>query len=605
MATKSTGTITNDFSNGNNKKYGSSLAFLTSLFFMWGFITCLNDIMIPHLKNIFELNYTLSSLIQFMFFGAYFLMSLPAGKIIGKIGYQKGIVLGLLVTGFGAFMFFPASKIVSYAMFLGAFFILSSGITILQVAANPFASILGPPETASSRLNLTQAYNSLGTTIAPLLGALLILGASTYYPIDTKANHKKQDLLAAAKQAYAEKYSINAARNVYIDKRKNVWFQQGKNAVIFEGETKTLGDPIPISNAEKLGEIIESGYLVEISADGKKITVLDRKMFEKFRDHEVKSVQWPYLGITLVLILMAVLFMVIKLPKIQLENKDNSTGDSSAWEYRHLVLGAAAIFVYVGAEVAIGSFLVNYFAEIKGFSEQQAGKYVAMYWGGAMIGRFLGSVSLSGKESRKKMVNFIGIVIFAAFIAFFITTKLDGAIKNYFGNGDFLVFKEWASNIGNNIFETFIFLSFVVLNMVALRVGKGRPNITLSIFAFLATILVIVSVISASVLNLPNVAVWSIISVGLFNSIMFPTIFTLGIKDLGKATDQGSGILCMAIVGGAVMTFFMGILADLLGIRIAFILTTVCYGYIAYYGIKGYRYKKLALQKLKTHNKTE
>jgi FHS family L-fucose permease-like MFS transporter len=404
------------------------LAVLTTLFFMWGFITCLNDIVIPHLKAVFDLNYAQAMLIQFAFFTAYFVVSLPAGQLVNKIGYKNGIIIGLLVAGAGCLMFYPAAGQRSYPMFLLALFVLASGITLLQVAANPFVAILGNPETASSRLTMTQALNSLGTTIAPIFGALIILSTVAKSPAELKA------MAPAAADAY--------------------------------------------------------------------------------RLAEASSVQTPYLGLAAALIVLAIAIAFFKLPKIdaasggaEAVSGDEADGRRSAWGYRHLVLGAVGIFVYVGAEVAIGSFLVNYFREpdIGGLSLSQAGNYIFYYWLGAMVGRFIGIATL-------------------------------------------------------RIF---------------------RPGRVLLAHALGAVVLVVATMVFHGPL-----AMWSIIAVGLFNSIMFPTIFTLAIDGLGEHTSQGSGILCMAIVGGAVVPVAQGALADAIGIHHCFIVAALCYVYIAWYGLK-------------------
>ena len=417
--------------NNTGQNYTVPLVILTSLFFMWGFLTCLNDILIPHLKSVFDLNYTQVMLIQFCFFFAYFVVSFPSGKIVEKIGYQKGIVIGLITAGIGTLLFYPAAGYRSYPMFLFALFILASGITLLQVAANPYVAILGKSETASSRLNLTQAFNALGTTIAPYFGSLLILSVAV------------------------------------------------KTAADF----KTM---LP-------GEI------------------------EAYKLTEAAAVQAPYLGLAAILFLIAAFFAFIKLPKVEAADATSSTGGgnnyddkhASAWGYRHLVLGAIGIFVYVGAEVSIGSFLVNYLGQpfVAGLKEADAGKFVSFYWGGAMIGRFIGS-----------MVQ-----------------------------------------------------------------RKIKPGTVLSFNAILAAFLVITTMLTTG-----HIAMWSILSIGLFNSIMFPTIFTLAIDGLGKHTGEGSGILCMAIVGGAILPVIQGFFADTIGIHHAFILPVLCYIFIAYYGAKGY-----------------
>jgi MFS transporter, FHS family, L-fucose permease len=418
-------------STGDNKNYTFALSVLTSLFFMWGFITCLNDILIPHLKAVFTLNYTQAMLIQFCFFTAYFVMSLPSGYIVERIGYKKGIVLGLIVTGIGCLMFYPAAEIRSYALFLTAFFVLASGITVLQVAANPYVTILGKPQTASSRLNLTQAFNSLGTTIAPLFGSMLIL-----------------------------------------------------------------------SVAVKSGEALSAMSKDDLVA---------------YQVAEAAAVQQPYLVLAAVLFIIAAVFAVIKLPVIEAPAADEATSGStdihsSAWKYPHLILGAIGIFVYVGAEVSIGSFLVNFLGEknIAGLAEAEAGNYVSFYWGGAMIGRFVGAAVMQ---------------------------KIDA--------------------------------------------GK-----VLGIAALTASVLVTVTMFASG-----SVAMWLILSVGLFNSVMFPCIFSLGVAGLGKHTGKGSGILVMAIVGGALIPLLQGVLADNIGIQKAFFIPVLCYLFIVHYGFKGHKAK--------------
>ena len=414
---------------GPGADYSFALSALTSLFFMWGFITCLNDILIPHLKAVFTLNYAQSMLIQFCFFAAYFIMSLPSGSIIEKIGYKKGICAGLVIAGLGCLIFYPAAGLRSYPLFLLGFFVLASGITLLQVGANPYVTILGSPQTASSRLNLTQAFNALGTTIAPYLGSIFILAVAV----------KSADVLA--QMPPAELLAYKAA--------------------------------------------------------------------------EAASVQNTYIGLALALFAIAAIFAVIKLPQIEAGSIDPETGKeelahTSAWGYRHLKLGALGIFLYVGAEVSIGSFLVNYLGQsyIGGMPEAVAARYVSFYWGGAMVGRFLGS-----------------------------------GIQRLVSPGKLLAFNAFAT----------------------------------------------ATLTAVTMLTTGSVAMWSILLIGLFNSIMFPTIFSLGIAGLGSHTGKGSGILCMAIVGGALVPVLQGVLADRIGIHHAFILPLLCYLYIAYYGLSGHK----------------
>lgn len=490
MAVSSPSTNISGIKNNSGANYTPALIVLTSLFFMWGFITCLNDILIPHLKAIFDLNYFQVMLVQFTFFTAYAIISLPSGMLVEKIGYKTGIITGLLIAALGTALFFPAASYRSYGIFLFALFVLASGITLLQVAANPYVAILGKPETASSRLNLSQAFNSLGTTIAPIFGSILILS-------------------------------------------------------------------ITIKTAEELAKM----------APGE---------VESYKIMEASSVQTPYLILTGMLILIAIIITMFKLPKIEAASQSSSSGDGgsydhhheSAWGYKHLVLGAVAIFVYVGAEVSIGSFLVNYFKELLGMKEAEAGTYVALYWGGAMVGRFFGSITLSEMtDTKKKNLYSLLVFILAIILAMYITREYENLAN--FSLGGFS--------------KTLTFLGLVIVNFIAFNIGKQKPGRTLAILAVIAALLVITSMLSDG-----PFAMWSILAVGLFNSIMFPTIFTLAIDGLGKHTSQGSGIICTAIVGGAIIPVIQGVFADNIGIHHAFFLPVLCYLYIAYYGVKGH-----------------
>ncbi len=387
--------------------YRFALIALTSLFFMWGFITCLNDILIPYLKGAFDLNYTQAMLVQFCFFSAYFIVSLPAGKLVGRVGYQKGMVIGLGIACLGCVLFYPAASNGVYALFLGALFVLASGITILQVAANPYVSALGPAETAPSRLTMTQAFNALGTTVAPFFGSILI-------------------------------------------------FSEG-------------------------AEVIKG---------------------------DASATQIPYLMLAGGLLVLAGIFAALKLPHLSNQEVHSEHVSGSAWQYKHLTLGALGIFLYVGAEVAIGSTLVNFFSQgnIAGMHEAEAAKYISYYWGGAMVGRFIGAAIMQ-KISGRTVLAFNAI---SAFVLVLAAVFFDG-----------------------------------------------------------------------------HFAMWAILAVGLCNSVMFPTIFSLALNGLGKHTAQGSGILCLAIVGGAVVPLFQGMLADSIGLQWSFLLPALCYVYIAFYGIKG------------------
>ena len=423
MAIAAPNTSTSSANPANGQSYGVPLATVTTLFFMWGFLTCLNDILVPHLKSIFDLNYARVMLIQFAFFGAYFIFSIPSAKVIDWIGYQRSMVVGLLTMGVGAFLFVPAASVPSYPLFLGALIVLAAGITCLQVAANPYVTVLGKPETASSRLNLTQAFNSLGTFLAPFFGGLLILSAAP----------------------------------------------------------KTIEE----------------------------IRAFTPDALQAYRLHEAATVKVPYIGLGIALVLLAVAIGSFKLPKIEhAQHKVGEKVNDSIWKHANLIFGAIGIFVYVGAEVSIGSFLVNYFGqrEIGGLTEKVAASFVAFYWGGAMVGRFIGSALLQ----------------------------------------------------------------------------KVKTGTLLGICAVCAAVLV-----ATSMLTTGHVAMYSIILVGFFNSIMFPSIFTLGVAELGPLTGDGSGVMIMAIVGGAIIPVAQGWIADQIGIHHAFFLPVICYLYILFFALSG------------------
>lgn len=402
--------------------YTRPLVIVTTLFFMWGFLTSLNDILIPHLKSIFELSYTKVMLIQFSFFSAYFLFSIPWSKVVDAIGYQRTMVAGLAAMALGAFLFVPAAHFASFPLFLGALLVLAAGVTGLQVSANPYVVVLGRPETSSSRLNLTQAFNSLGTTLAPRIGAALILA----------------------------------------------------------------GAPIAAGAA------------------------LSPQAVHELRVAAAASVVLPYVLIGGALVLLAVLIATSKLPRIEHDEETCAKAGDSVWKHPNLVLGALGIFTYVGAEVSIGSFLVNYLGQpdIAGFSAATAAGYVSFYWGGAMVGRFVGAALLR-------------------------------------------------------------------------KIKAGR---LLAICAVCAAALVLISMATQG-----HTAMWTILAVGLFNSIMFPTIFSLGMAELGPLTGKGSGIINMAIVGGAILPLMQGAIADRAGLQPAFFVPVACYLYILYYALVGSR----------------
>ena len=404
----------------------AAIAVVTLIFFTWGGLTSLNDVLIPHLKAVFDMNYARTMLIQSTFFGAYFLMSLPSGAVVARIGYKGSIAIGLVVAAIGAALFHPAAALPSYPLFLGALFVLASGLTLLQVAANPYIGLLGHPSGAASRMNLAQALNSLGTTLFPwLIGPLILSGA-----------------------------------------------------VLGAGE----------------------------------LAAMDAAAQSAYRAQQAQSVQVPYLLLGGGLVLLAAFVLAMRLPTLRDASlpTESPRGFGEVLRHRHLRWGVLAIFVYVGAEVAIGSFLINYISGpgTGGLTEAAASRYLALYWGGAMVGRFAGAALLRRIDARR----------------------------------------------------------------------------LLALFAVVAALLLATTMASRD-----QLAMWSVIAIGLFNSIMFPTIFAIAIERLGPLTSKASSLLVMAIVGGAVVPWVQGWLADRIGIQHAFVVPLACYGFIAWYALRGSR----------------
>jgi len=414
-----------------------AMSVATALFFMVGFLTCLNDIIIPHLKSIFALNYAEVLTVQTAFFTSYFVFSYPGGALVDKLGYKKTMVVGLIIMAIGAAGFIPAANLALFPVFLCALIILAAGMTVVQVAVNPYVTVIGPPKTASSRLNLAQAFNSVGTFIAPFFGAVLIL----------------------------------------------------RNAV----------------------PVITPAHLLSMSEIGR----------QAYRAAQASTVRLPYIGIALMLLFLAVALALIKLkPQTGMTDltQDFRPGafaealskPDSIWHHPWLIAGAVGIFVYVGAEVTIGSLLVNYMGlpQIGGLTQSVAAKFLMVYWGGAMIGRFIGSAVLQRVRT--------GPILGGAAIGSFI--------------------------------------------------------------------LVVISLLTHG-----HLAMYALLFVGIFNSIMFPSIFTLGIQDLGPLTSKGSSLLIAAIVGGALIPLGTGALADRIGLHPAFIVPAICYVYITIFGLAAIR----------------
>lgn len=467
------------------KSYPFAFAIVILTFFIWGFLTVLNDILVPYLQKVFELNDATSLLVQFAFFLAYFVgslvyfsISISKGDPINKIGYKNGILIGLFIAMLGTLLFYPAAHYKIFILFLVALFVLALGITLLQIAANPYVSILGSEENASSRLNLAQAFNSLGTTLAPILGGYLIY---------------------------------------------TVFGSTGEPFTDLQGNPILTGDGNPIS---------------------------------------AQGIQIPYLIFGGILFLLMVIIYFTPLPNFT--NSDVIKKDMGSLRHKNLVYGMIAIFFYVGAEVSIGSVLIKYLGlqEIMGLSEEEAKTFLAFYWGGAMIGRTLGAISLSQKTRIPKLIlmPLTSLGIFLLIYGFVYLEK------------------------GASITEFLPFVGFLILNLVGFVLGKSKAHKSLMVFAFVVIGLLVTTSFSSG-----QVALWSIIGVGIFNSIMWSNIFTLAIKDLKEYTSQGSSLLIMAIIGGALLPLAQGSLIAYVGIQLSFLLPTLSYAYLMWYGWKGYK----------------
>lgn len=430
----------------------------TALFFMVGFLTCLNDVISPHLKSIFGLSYKETQLVPFAFFMSYFVFSYPGGKVVDRYGYKKAMIVGLLVMAAGAATFLPAAYFARFGIFLCAAIILAAGMTVVQVAINPYVTVIGPSATASSRLNLAQAFNSVGTFIAPFLGGLLILGGAT-------------------------------------------------------PETP------------------------------EHVRLMDAVQLQFYRAQQANTVRLPYIIITVALVLLAVALAVIRLkPHTAVSDmtQDFRPGafaealskPQSIWQHPWVIFGAIGIFTYVGAEVSIGNLLINYMGlpEVAGIKESIAANFLMCYWGGAMVGRFVGSALLT----KVKTGTLVGINAVVAFILIVVS------MKTTFHGG---------------------------ISVCPMTLGHWSWTMYVP----------------------HSVPMFTMLAVGLCNSIMFPSIFTLGVQDLGPLTSKGSSLLIAAIVGGSLIPLAQGALADHMTLRPSFFLPAICYIYIAGFGIAAMR----------------
>lgn len=433
------------------------MAFMGMIFFLFGFVTTFNITLADKFKSVFELSNFEAQLVNGAFFFTYFVLSFAIGGLIKKIGYKTGVILGLILVALGSFLFFPAAKAISFPFFLVAIFIMASGVVFLQVAANPYVTALGPSATASGRLNLTQALNSIATYIAPLIASAFVFGAAS---------------AALTPQEAA------------------------------------------------------------------------------------KSVPAPFLIIGIIVLIIAVAIFLLKLPEIPTTGVESK----SVWKYPHVVLGALAIFFYVGAEVGSAAMLQRYFQEALKMVQSDAAMMIALYWGGAMVGRFYGSFMLSNVSKSKKYLYAVLVILLALFVGWFVRREITDGL---------------------------IFAGIAIVNYLAMQLGKGHAARSLAVFGIIAAVLLLVIMLAHG-----NFILWLGLSIGFFNSIMFPNIFALGVDGLDKGElSMASGLINSLIVGGAVIPVLMGVVADNFGVRFAFILPIICYLYIVFFALVGSKHK--------------
>jgi FHS family L-fucose permease-like MFS transporter len=454
--------------------YRGPFAIMTVLFFMWGFMTVFNDILIPRFKEAFTLDYLHAMFVQLAFFGAYFIGSLiyfaisaATGDPIAKIGYKNGVIIGLLISALGSALFWPAATMLSYPLFLAGLFVVGLGFAMLQIAANPYVTILGPERTASSRLNLAQAFNSVGTTVGPLIG----------------------------------------------------------------------------------------GYLIF-------------QYFAKTGAHGAESVKIPYLIFCIIFVVLAGVFFVIRLPHV---GEGDAKPGIGALKYPHVVLGVLAIFMYVGGEVSIGSAIISFLGQpsVAGMDPVEASKYVSLFWGGMLIGRFMGAVELSEMKKVNKQIMLVVIPILC-FLAFWVLRSWNSDQHQF----DFAA--------GWNIIKNY--LPLLGLCWVLFQFGQALAGRTLMIFGSTIVILLAISMIQGG-----KLAMWCIVGIGLFTSIGWPNIFSLALDGMGVLKSQVSSLLVMAILGGALLPPLQGFIADHHGLQISFIVPLIAYAYVAFYGAYGHR----------------
>jgi MFS transporter, FHS family, L-fucose permease len=457
-------------------RHSSQVGFfaIASVFFIFGFATTFIITLSAPVKAIFDLTEFQAQLLTSAFFIAFPVMSIPGGMIVNRIGYKQTVAMGLFLMAIGSLIFLPASRIPSYPMFLAATFVLATGVVFLQVSANPYVTALGSPETASGRLNLTQALNSIATMVAPWLIAV----------------------------------------------------------VIFRG----LSLPVHTGD-DRVFELAERAFGLEVAS----------------------RIPLPFIILSAFVLTVAIVFLIIRLPSLAARKQESERKE--AWKYPHVLLGAFAVFCYVGAEVGNAGLLVNYLKEnTLGLSSEQASTFAAIYWGGAMIGRFFGSIMFSDMKNGIRKYAYIVLILLLALVS-----------------GAFVTNWDWQTGG--------IFVGIAFVNFLIMQIGRGKAASTLAVFALAAALLGVITTFSTG-----HVALWTVVSIGLFNSIMFPNIFTLAVKDLdGAELGSASGIINALIVGGAVIPPLMGSIADNFGYTWAYIVPAVCYLYIVFYALKGSR----------------
>ncbi len=536
-----------------NKNYSQALSTLVTVFFFWGFIAASNGVFIPFCKTYFQIDQFQSQLVDFAFYGAYyfgalilFVLSNSSGQdIMNKWGYKNGIIYGLLLSCLGAVVMYPAVQGASagdshiFYYVLGALFIVGLGFSLQHTAANPFAVSLGDPEKGSHRLNLAGGVNSFGTTIGPIVVALILFGSTPKSGPELDAMIANGDIsLSTIQMLYLAVGALflAAAALFYFSKK----LPQGKDDSEFLKAPKALRALLFMTVV-----LVVCFYLI----------------FDQYRGDTPNNETILYLTI---LSLVAVVGTLLVSNKLAAKDKDNW----GAMQYPQLVLGMLAIFTYVGVEVTIQSNLGELLKVNLGnglnpiglpsMSDSQIAPLISMYWGGLMIGRWAGAIAVFNPVGKLKT----WLYILVPYIAF-------GAVL--------------AVNFisGFDISILFWFSVCVAIQIIGFFAGKERPALTLKIFGFLGVIAMLIGLFTSG-----NIALFAFLSGGLCCSIMWPSIFALSIQDLGKYTSQGSSFLVMMILGGAIIPPLQGKLADIIGIHSSYWIAVICFAYLAFFAQK-------------------